>query len=225
MYNFNLHCHSLLSDGVLLPSEVAARYAALGYKLIAITDHADYSNIESNSKAIVEFCRHWPENSPIRVLPGVELTHVPVTQFKPLSLLARKNGIKIIVAHGETGVEPVVPGTNKAALEADIDILAHPGLISEADAILAGKKGIFLEITSRHGHGKTNNHVAGLALKLGTKLVFNTDSHSPADIISPQELLKVALKAGLSGKDVEAACKNVKSFLVGKIRIESSSRI
>jgi putative hydrolase len=216
MYTFNLHCHSLLSDGVLLPSEVAARYAALGYKLIAITDHADYSNIVPNSKAIVEFCRHWPKNSPIKVLPGVELTHVPVTQFKPLSMIARKNGMKIIVAHGETGVEPVVPGTNKAALEADIDILAHPGLMSEADVILAGKKGIFLEITSRHGHGKTNSHVARLALKLGAKMVLSTDSHMPADIITPRELMGVALKAGLSSKDVEAICKNVSRFLAKK---------
>ncbi|MFA6216071.1 MAG: histidinol phosphate phosphatase domain-containing protein [Candidatus Omnitrophota bacterium] len=218
MYTFNLHCHSLLSDGVLLPSEVAARYAALGYTIIAITDHADYSNIKSNTKAIVEFCRYWPKNSPIKVLPGVELTHVPVAQFKPLSAYARKNGIKIIVAHGETGVEPVVPGTNKAALEADIDILAHPGLISEADVILARKKGILLEITSRHGHGKTNNHVAKLALKLGAKLVFNTDSHGPADIITPVALRGVALKVGLSSKDIDAVCKNVSKFLATKSR-------
>ncbi|MFA5362653.1 MAG: PHP domain-containing protein, partial [Candidatus Omnitrophota bacterium] len=41
---YNLHCHSLLSDGNLLPSEVAVRYLAQGFKTIAITDHADYSN-------------------------------------------------------------------------------------------------------------------------------------------------------------------------------------
>ena len=41
---YDLHCHTLQSDGVLLPSEVAVRYSAAGYKAIAICDHADYSN-------------------------------------------------------------------------------------------------------------------------------------------------------------------------------------
>ena len=128
---YNLHSHSLLSDGCLLPSEIAVRYMDKGYKAIAITDHVDYSNIEATIKATLEFCRHWPKNSSIKVLPGIELTHLPLEQFKPLAKYARNKGIKIIIAHGETVVEPVIKGTNRAALEADIDILAHPGLISE----------------------------------------------------------------------------------------------
>ena len=143
---YNLHCHSLLSDGELLPSELAVRYAAAGYKAIAITDHADYSNIALITKAILEFTRHWPKNRKIMVLPGIELTHLPPEQFEPLAKYARKEGIKVIIGHGETLVEPVIPGTNHAALEADIDILAHPGLISDTDIKLAKKRGIFLEV-------------------------------------------------------------------------------
>ena len=143
---YNLHSHSLLSDGVLLPSEVAVRYLAAGYKAIAITDHTDYSNIEANVKAIVDFARRWPKDAKIKVLPGVELTHLPLGQFKPLAKYARDKGIKVIIGHGETLVEPVMPGTNRAALEADIDILAHPGLISNEEVKLAAQKGIFLEV-------------------------------------------------------------------------------
>ena len=84
---YNLHCHSLLSDGVLLPSELAVRYAAAGYKAIAITDHVDYSNIALIIKAILEFTRHWPKNRKIIVLPGIELTHLPPEQFQPLAKL------------------------------------------------------------------------------------------------------------------------------------------
>ena len=113
---FNLHSHSLLSDGVLLPSEVAVRYLALGYKAIAITDHVDYSNIESTVKSILEFTKHWPKDMGIKVFPGVELTHLPLKQFKPLAKYARNKGIKVILAHGETLVEPVIKGTNRAAL-------------------------------------------------------------------------------------------------------------
>jgi len=210
---YNLHCHSLLSDGVLLPSELAVRYAAAGYKAIAITDHVDYSNIALIIKAILEFTRHWPKNRKIIVLPGIELTHLPLEQFQPLAKYARKEGIKVIIGHGETLAEPVIPGTNRAALEADIDILAHPGLISEAEIKLAKKKGIFLELTSRHAHCDTNAHVAEQALKLGACLILNHDSHRPEDIISPQDLINVGLRAGLSQKEIANIYREVSIFI------------
>jgi putative hydrolase len=213
---YDLHCHSLLSDGALLPSEVASRYLAAGYKTIAICDHADYSNIESVVEGILSFTRHWPKNAKIKVLPGIELTHIPLSQFKPLSQYARKKGIKIIIGHGETITEPVVKGTNKAALEAGIDILAHPGLISQADAQLAKKKGVFLELTARCGHRDTNPHVVELALKSGARLILNNDSHAPEDIITPAELKKYGIKAGLSEADIDTIYKEVGKFLKTK---------
>lgn len=210
---FDLHTHSLLSDGVLLPSEIAVRYAHLGYRAIAITDHVDYSNIEVVIKGIRNFTQHWPKNSFIKVLPGVELTHLPLNQFKPLAKYARKQGIKIIVAHGETLAEPVIKGTNCAALEADIDILSHPGLITEKDVLLAKKKKIFLEVTTRRGHSKTNSHVVKQALKLKANLILNTDSHKPENIISQGAIIKNAVKAGLNRKDISDIYKNVGRFL------------
>jgi len=210
---FNLHSHSLLSDGVLLPSEVAVRYLSLGYKAIAITDHADYSNIESVAKAILEFTAHWPGDFKIKVLPGIELTHLPLEQFRPLAKYARKKGIKIIVAHGETLVEPVIKGTNRAALEADIDILAHPGLISDLEVKLAKRKGIFLEITSRHGHSDTNPHVVEQALKFKARLILNTDSHTPEDIITPSQLINIGRRASLTSKEINEIYQDVGKFL------------
>jgi len=210
---YNLHSHSLLSDGALLPSEVAIRYMAAGYKVIAITDHADYSNIEYTVKAILQFTNHWPKNAGIKVLPGIELTHIPPEQFKPLVKYARAKGIKVIIGHGETIVEPVIAGTNRAALEAGVDILAHPGLISDEDATLAKKNNIFLEITSRSGHNDTNAHVVECALKASAKMILNHDSHEPENIISPGELRTVGLRAGLSGKDIEKIYKDVSEFI------------
>jgi len=214
MYNF--HSHSLLSDGCLLPSEVAVRYLALGYKAIAITDHVDYSNIESAITSILEFTKHWPKNSGIKVFSGIELTHLPLEQFKPLAKYARQRGIKIIVAHGETLAEPVIKGTNRVALEADIDILAHPGLISEEDAKLARKKEIFLEVTSRKGHSGTNCHVVEQALKAGARIALNTDSHAPEDIIEPRQLINIARKSGLSLKEIGRIYQDLSKFLVEK---------
>lgn len=210
---YDLHTHSLLSDGILLPSEIAVRYAACGYKAIAITDHADYSNIETTVKAILEFTQRWPKDSQIKVLPGIELTHLPLSQFEPLAKYARAKGIKIIIAHGETLAEPVMKGTNRQALEADIDILAHPGLITEEEVKLAKKKGIFLEVTARKGHQDTNPHLVELALKLGADLILSTDSHLPEDIIAPDELKNFGIKAGLSERDIIDIQKKVERFL------------
>lgn len=218
MYNYNLHAHTLLSDGELLPSEVAMRYMAQGYKVIAFTDHADYSNIKSICPAIVEFCRKWPKDSKIKVLPGIELTHLPPEQFKPLAAYAKKQGIKIIIAHGETPIEPVVKDTNKLALLADIDILAHPGLITDEDTLLAKKRGIFLEITSRKGHSVTNSHVINQARKIGAKLILNHDAHAPKDIISPEQLVETGIKAGLTQVEIEKIYTGVTDFLIKKGR-------
>ncbi|MFA5362060.1 MAG: histidinol phosphate phosphatase domain-containing protein [Candidatus Omnitrophota bacterium] len=213
---YNLHCHSLLSDGNLLPSEVAVRYLAQGFKTIAITDHADYSNIKFIIKSILEFTGHWPASSGIRVLPGIELTHIPPSQFKPLAAYSRRQGIKIIVGHGETPVEPVIKGTNQAALRADIDILAHPGFIRDEDIQLAKKRGIFLEITTRKGHSQTNSYVVERALKLGAKMVLNTDSHRPEDIIPPEMIITHAREAGLNREHINNIYKEIELFLMKK---------
>lgn len=210
---YNLHTHSLLSDGCLLPSELAVRFAAAGYKAIAITDHVDYSNIESTVRAILSFTKHWPKNSPIKVLPGVELTHLPLEQFKPLAKYARRAGIKVIIGHGETPAEPVIPGTNRAALEADIDILAHPGKITDSDVKLAKRRKVFLEITARSGHCQTNAFVAKLALKHGANLILNLDAHNPQDIIAPRKLISFGRAAGLSLKEIEGTYLNVSRYL------------
>lgn len=190
------------------------RYMAAGYKAIAICDHVDYSNIKNTVEAILSFTRHWPAYAKIKVLPGVELTHLPLEQFKPLAKYARSKGIKIIVAHGQSPAEPVTAGTNRAALEADIDILAHPGMITDEEVLLAKKRGIFLEITARRGHRETNSLVAAKALSLGAKLIIDTDSHSPEDILSHDALINVALAAGLDTKQIDHLFNGVREFLV-----------
>lgn len=214
MYDF--HCHSLLSDGELLPAELTRRYEEKGYKAIAITDHVDRSNIDFVIEGILKYCDGIAKDTNLKVLPGIELTHLSLSDFKPLANLARKKGIKIIIGHGETLVEPVIKGTNRAILQADVDILAHPGLISESDAKFAAEKGIFLELTSRKGHSLTNGHVAKIALECGANIALDNDSHAPSDIITPSELLNVGLGAGLDKSDIDQIYKNLTIFLSKK---------
>ena len=138
----DLHTHTLFSDGVLLPSELIQRAEQKGLRAICIADHADMSNLDFVVPRIVTACR---ENNPvrsIRAIPGVEITHVPPSLVAPLVARARELGAKLVLIHGESPVEPVTEGTNRAAIEAGADILTHPGMITEADARLAAERGI-----------------------------------------------------------------------------------
>ncbi len=200
----DLHTHSTFSDGELIPSELVRRAVVRGYKAIAITDHADFTNIEHILSSMKNI-KSIEEDYDIRVFTGVELTHVPPAKIPELVKKARHLGAEIIVVHGETITEPVPEGTNHAALSLDIDILAHPGLITIEDAELAGENGICLEITSRNGHNRTNGHVARVAGEAGADLVVNTDTHAPEDLITDEMALKVAIGAGLDGKSAHKA--------------------
>jgi len=209
----DLHTHSLLSDGELLPSELVRRAVVKGYQAIAITDHVDVSNMDWVVSRLMKDCDELKRYFPIEIIPGVEVTHVPPERIQPLAEEARKLGAKIVVVHGETIVEPVAPGTNLKALQSPIDILAHPGLITEDEVLLAKENGIMLEITARKGHSLTNGHVAQLALKMGAGLVLNTDAHSPEDLITHDQARNIALGAGLNEEDFSRLRMNARELL------------
>lgn len=194
----DLHTHTLFSDGVLVPAEHLRRFAVLGYEAVAITDHADSSNLDFIVPRIVQAAADLNPFSTTRLIPGIELTHIPPELFKGLTARARELGALLVVAHGETPVEPVIPGTNRAALEAGVDLLAHPGFISEEDARLAARKGIFLELSGRKGHSLTNGHVVRMAQSAGALLAVNADAHEPGDFMTAQRAECVALGAGLN---------------------------
>lgn len=209
----DLHTHSIFSDGVLIPSELVRRAEVLGIEAIAITDHADASNLDFIVPRIAAVTIALNDINHIKALPGIELTHIPPSHIEPLAEQARNLGAKIVVVHGETIVEPVMLGTNRAALNANIDILAHPGLISEEEVVMAAERGIFLEISARKGHSLTNGHVAKLAKQHGAKLVLNTDAHEPSDLINDQQAKQIVLGAGLSEDDFEQMQQNAESLL------------
>jgi histidinol phosphatase-like PHP family hydrolase len=209
----------LLSDGDLLPSEILRRAEALNFEAIAITDHVDSSNMDSVVTRLIkasEELRKYFKNT--KLIPGVELTHIPSNSIDRLATKARRLGAKLILVHGETIVEPVEVGTNHKAVESDnVNILAHPGLISKEDAKLAKNKGIYLELSSRAGHCLTNGHIVRVSEKTGAKLLVNTDSHEPEDLISQGDAFKVAIGAGSDKKDAIKIIKENTRELLKKI--------
>lgn len=217
----DLHTHTLFSDGELLPSELVRRAKVRGYEVIGIADHVDDTNIEDVITSVLKLSRRIQYYEGITVLPGVEITHVPKGLIRELITLARKLGAYYVVVHGETIVEPVEEGTNREAIEGGADILAHPGIIAEEDVVLAKKKDVFLELSGRKGHSLCNGRVATLARKAGAKMIFNTDAHSPSDLVSWDEARQVVVGAGLSDADFSAmqddAVQFVKRIVRGRI--------
>ena len=209
---YDLHTHTILSDGEMLPIELIRRMAVMGYTTVAITDHADPSNTEEILATLARV-RESAQIYGVRLLCGVELTHVPPTQIADLAKSAKKLGADIVIVHGETPLEPVAPGTNHAACGCKyVNVLAHPGLITIKDARLAAKNGIALELTSRGGHNRTNGHVAQIALEAGCQLVVDSDAHAPHDILTEQAKFIVAKGAGLN----DAQCREVISLNIDK---------
>lgn len=209
----DLHTHSIFSDGELIPAELAQRAFAAGYKVLAITDHVDHSNIDFIIPRIIKVCSKITQAGKIKVYPGVEITHVAPVQIADLADEARKLGAKIIIVHGETIVEPVPQGTNLAALKSSIDILAHPGLLTQEEAILAAERGIYLEITTRGGHSLSNGHVAQMARKFKAGLLLNNDAHSPADFVGLERAERIARGAGLTDDEISAMFENSKRMV------------
>lgn len=210
----DLHTHTFFSDGALVPSELVRRAQDRGLTGLALTDHADTSNIDfiipRMAVAAEDLNRHL-EN--FRVVPGIELTHVPPALIPETAERCRSLGARLIVVHGETIVEPVASGTNAAALESDVDVLAHPGLIPPNLVEAAARRGILLEITARKGHSLANGHVARLAREVGAEMVINTDTHEPGDLIDADFALAVVRGAGLSKADFLRMQENAAAFL------------
>lgn len=197
----DFHTHTTLTDGEMIPIELVRRMAVLGYRTVAITDHADSTNLQSLLESLVRI-KDMGREYGIDVLAGVELTHVPPRFIGSSARDARKFGAELVIVHGETVVEPVAEGTNHAACTCnDVDILAHPGLISAGDVAEATEHGVALEITSRGGHNRTNGHVAALAREAGCVLVVNSDAHAPSDLLDKRAKIAVARGAGLKKEE------------------------
>jgi len=220
---YDFHTHTFLSDGVLSPIELIRRAHVRGYSAIAITDHAGIGNLEMVLKVLVADCKLASSRWDILALPGVELTHVPKEDIDMVAREAKALGAKLVVVHGETITEPVEPGTNLYAVRSKyVDVLAHPGLISEEAATLAARNGIYLEVSARKGHGLANGHVVSMALKVGAELILDSDAHEPQDLLTRETALKVALGAGLSEEDAYGLLEKNPLALLSKIGVPAA---
>ena len=216
MYDF--HTHTFLSDGVLSPIELIRRAIVVGYQTMAITDHVGPGNLEYVLSTLKKDCEMAEKRWDIKVFTGVEITHTPIEDIDLLAKDARALGAQVVNVHGETIMEPVVSGTNLAAVSSQyVDILAHPGLITLDEASLAAENGGFLEISGRKGHGLANGHVANIARKTGATLILDSDAHEPDDLMTQEYAEKVAIGSGLNEKEKETILNRSPLTLIHRV--------
>jgi len=215
---FDYHTHSLLSDGALLPAELIRRAEHIGYRALGITDHVDSGNVAEVITQLSTTCSDIGCQSDMILLPGIELTHLPPAIIPELASRARGLGASLVIVHGETVAEPVISGTNRAALASDIDVLAHPGLITAEDVRLALDRDVYLELSARRGHCLTNGHLVRRARELGAVrlLVIASDAHAPEDLLTEERRRAVGLGAGLTTEEFAQVVENGKTLL-GKV--------
>lgn len=201
----DLHTHTFLSDGELGPAELVRRVEVLGFRALCMADHADNATVEWIVPLLVRAKHELADAVPLKLLAGCEVTHCRPEHIARVTARARELGADLVVCHGESPVEPVIPGTNRAAIEAGVDILAHPGFLADDDAAEAARRNVALEISGRHGHSFTNGHVAQVARRAGAGVIFGSDSHSPGNLMDRPRAEGILRGAGLSADEVATA--------------------
>ena len=156
MFDFHIHVNCSGGRGGLLPSEAMRLAKCAGFRAVGLIVRADPSTLPillPTLKTLVKTCSLYAD---IEAFAGVELVHVPPALLPDAVGQAREQGAALILAHGESIprqlADVVETGTNLAAINAGVDILAHPGLITVEDAQLAAEKGVLLELNTAPGY-------------------------------------------------------------------------
>lgn len=207
---FDLHTHTKLSDGISSVDEMIEKARELNNS-IAVTDHITDLNFRNFLETREKYLKIYDD-----LIFGVEITHVDPERIPEIAKEAKKNSFLVIV-HGETPGDIWVPkGTNKASLNCEyVDILAHPGNVTEEDSLKAKENGIYIELSARSLHsvnGNTNRKIAGICRDFGVKMVVNTDSHSVNELLTYSGAMKIAFDSGLSEREGRETNENARKI-------------
>jgi len=197
----DMHSHTTLSDGTLSVEEMVAAAERRGYAAYAVTDHAGgsdpaYRDVVISVRDAVERLRR---ETPLHLFAGAELTDFEPQEILRAAREVRQCGAEVVVVHGECVSMNVRLGTNAAAVRAEgVDILAHPGLVTEEDAMEAARRGIYFEISARQGHNWANGHVYATARKGSVSIIVDSDAHDEAGLLSVAKVAALLRGAGAS---------------------------
>ena len=124
MENVDLHCHSRASDGLLAPSELAARARDRGVTTLALTDHDETGGLEEAAEGARDLG--------MRFIPGVEIS----VTWNEFAIHVVGLGIERSDARLAQGLQSVRAGRPRraAAIAAALENCGIPGSLEGAMA-------------------------------------------------------------------------------------------
>ena len=81
--NYDLHCHSTASDGLLAPAELVKRAAGNGVDILALTDHDEISGLAEARARAAELCLRFVDGVEVSISWGGITIHVVGLNIDP----------------------------------------------------------------------------------------------------------------------------------------------
>ncbi|HHW17656.1 MAG TPA: PHP domain-containing protein [Firmicutes bacterium] len=213
----DLHIHTTWSDGVAGIEEMVRKARALGYKYVAITDHAtrvklinglDPDRVLAQREEIRRISSRYPE---IAVLSGVEVDILKDGSLcLPDEILSRLD-IVIASIHQDIGDQrgDLAERLLRAIENPNVDVIGHPtgrligrragkstGLEEVFEA--AARRGTLMEINASPDRIDLSEDMALQAYRFGVKMIISSDAHSPEGMEDMRfGVLASAKRAGL----------------------------
>ncbi|RST49209.1 3',5'-nucleoside bisphosphate phosphatase [Variovorax sp. MHTC-1] len=151
--NADLHCHSVVSDGTLTPEELAARAAANGVELWALTDHDEIGGQHRAAAAASAHGMKYLTGTEISVTFANETVHIVGLGFDPDDAAMSEGLYDTRGGRGKRAME-MSEGLAKAgihgAYEGALKFVGNPDLISRTH---------FARFLVEQGHCRDTNEV------------------------------------------------------------------
>ena len=131
--NADLHCHSIVSDGTLTPEELAARAAANGVELWALTDHDELGGQQRAGAAAASHGLKYLTGTEISVTFAGETVHIIGLGFDPQDPSMVQGLVNTRGGRGPRAVEigeQLAMAGIKGAYEGALKYVGNPELIS-----------------------------------------------------------------------------------------------
>ncbi len=207
----DLHMHSTVSDGTLPLDELVETAISRGYSVMAFTDHVYIDNYKRIAEKIINWVdKNQDKYQDIVLIPGVEITFASSKEIGIITKDVRSMGTKWVVVHGEASFEKTPAGTNDAAIEHGVNVLAHPSYITDEQVIKSLETGTAFELSARDCYNYANKQIAETVMKNGGKMIINSDSHQEGAMLSHIKVMKTAETANLTKEQID----NIKSDTV-----------
>ncbi len=217
----DLHTHTTASDGAGSIEQMIEAARAIGYKIIAITDHSK-SQVIANGLSPERMLKHIAairkiaeKTKDVTVLAGAEVDILSDGHLDYDDAILAELDIVIASPHFalKQDSDKATDRLLRAIEHRYVNIIGHPtgrligrreGLTPDLSKLFAAaaKAGTAMEINASYPRLDLNDRNARVALDAGVMLSINTDAHSPEGVGANSLGVAVARRAGATAPQV-----------------------